>query len=50
MDEATWLAPVDIVIGKFSSSVGVFNLTIDIFNFCAGKFISNAVLFGGARM
>lgn len=50
MDEATELPPADIVIGIFNSWAGLFNFIIDIFNFCTGKLISKAVLFGGARI
>lgn len=48
IDEATVLAPADIV--KFNSCAGLFNFITDIFSFCTGKLISNAVLFGGARI
>lgn len=50
IDEATEFPPDDIVIGIFNSWAGLFSFITDIFNFCTGKLISNAVLFGGARM
>lgn len=50
IDEATVLVPADIVIGKFKSAAGLFSFITDIFNFCTGKLISSAVLFGGARI
>lgn len=33
-----------------ATAVAVFNFITDVFNFCTGKLISSAVLFGGARI
>lgn len=46
IDEPTELPP-DIIV---KSCAGLFSFITDMFSFCTGKLISNAVLFGGARM